>query len=90
MLHVQTIAPRLAFVYQFFGESENFGENQLVERFRSSKSYGMLETAASVGWKVKDAIVGFHGIGRLVRSQCAYNGIDVQHTSHSGDYSDLQ
>jgi hypothetical protein len=21
--------------------------------------------AASVGWKVKDAIVGFHGIGRL-------------------------
>jgi hypothetical protein len=22
-------------------------------------------TAASVGWKVKDAIVGFHGIGRL-------------------------
>jgi hypothetical protein len=22
--------------------------------------------AASVGWKVKDAIVGFHGIGRLV------------------------
>jgi transcriptional regulator with XRE-family HTH domain len=22
----------------------------------------MLETAASVGWKVKDAIVGFHGI----------------------------
>ena len=50
----------------------------------------MLETAASVGWKVKDAIVGFHGIGRLVRSQCAYNGIDVQHTSHSGDYSDLQ
>jgi hypothetical protein len=26
----------------------------------------MLETAASVGWKVKDAIVGFHGIGRLV------------------------
>ena len=27
----------------------------------------MLETAASVGWKVKDAIVWFHGIGRLVR-----------------------
>jgi len=26
----------------------------------------MLETAASVGWKVKDAIVWFHGIGRLV------------------------
>ena len=26
----------------------------------------MLETAASVGWKVKDAIVGFHRIGRLV------------------------
>jgi hypothetical protein len=25
----------------------------------------MLETAASVGWKVKDAIVRFHGIGRL-------------------------
>ena len=25
----------------------------------------MLETAASVGWKVKDAIVWFHGIGRL-------------------------
>jgi len=24
----------------------------------------MLETAASVGWKVKDAIVWFHGIGR--------------------------
>jgi hypothetical protein len=24
--------------------------------------------AASVGWKVKDAIVGFHGIGRLVRT----------------------
>jgi hypothetical protein len=26
----------------------------------------MLKTAASVGWKVKDAIVEFHGIGRLV------------------------
>jgi hypothetical protein len=25
----------------------------------------MLETAASVGWTVNDAIVGFHGIGRL-------------------------
>ena len=35
--------------------------------FPKFKSYdGMLETAASVGWKVKDAIVGFHGIGRLV------------------------
>ena len=39
---------------------------RLVERFQGSKSYGMPETAASVGWKVKDAIVGFHGIGRLV------------------------
>jgi len=26
----------------------------------------MLETAASMGWKVKDVIVRFHGIGRLV------------------------
>ena len=35
--------------------------------FPKFESYdGMLETAASVGWKVKDAIVGFHGIGRLV------------------------
>ena len=33
--------------------------------FPKFESYGMLETAASVGWKVKDAIVGFHGIGRL-------------------------
>jgi hypothetical protein len=33
---------------------------------RLIESNGMLETAASVGWKVKDAIVGFHGIGRLV------------------------
>jgi hypothetical protein len=34
--------------------------------FPKFESYGMLETAASVRWKVKDAIVGFHGIGRLV------------------------
>jgi hypothetical protein len=33
--------------------------------FPKFESYGMLETAPSVGWKVKDAIVGFHGIGRL-------------------------
>ena len=43
--------------------------------FPKFESYGMLETAASVGWKVKDAIVGFHGIGRLVacvrRAPCA-------------------
>jgi beta-glucosidase/6-phospho-beta-glucosidase/beta-galactosidase len=31
----------------------------------------VLETAASVGWKVKDAIVGFHGIGRLVANGIA-------------------
>ena len=37
--------------------------------FPKFESYGMLETAASVGWKVKDAIVGFHGIGRLVGHQ---------------------
>jgi len=30
------------------------------------KTQGMLETAASVGRKVKDAIVLFHGNGRLV------------------------
>ena len=35
--------------------------------FPKFESYGMLETAASVGWKVQDAIVGFHGIGRLGR-----------------------
>lgn len=35
--------------------------------FPKFESYGMLETAASVGWKVKDAIVWFHGIGRLGR-----------------------
>jgi putative restriction endonuclease len=29
------------------------------------ESYGMLETAASRGWKAKDAIEWFHGIGRL-------------------------
>ena len=34
--------------------------------FPKFKSYGMLATAASVGWKVKDAIVEFHRIGRLV------------------------
>jgi hypothetical protein len=34
--------------------------------FPKFESYGMLEMAASVGWKVKDAIVWFHGIGRLV------------------------
>jgi hypothetical protein len=34
--------------------------------FPKFESHGMLETAASVGWKVKDAIVWFHGIGRLV------------------------
>ena len=33
--------------------------------FPKFESYGMPETAASVGWKVKDAIVRFHGIGRL-------------------------
>jgi hypothetical protein len=37
-------------------------------RLPKFESYGMLETAASVGWKVKDAIVGFHGIGRLANS----------------------
>jgi hypothetical protein len=43
--------------------------------FPKSESYGMLETAASVGWKVKDAIVWFHGIGRLALSDCvASNG----------------
>jgi hypothetical protein len=35
----------------------------------------MLETAASVGWKVKDAIVGFHGIGRLGRRRAQLKGI---------------
>jgi hypothetical protein len=30
------------------------------------ESYGMLETAAFRGWKAKDAIEWFHGIGRLV------------------------
>jgi hypothetical protein len=35
--------------------------------FPKFESYGVLEMAASVGWKVKDAIVGFHGIGRLGR-----------------------
>jgi len=33
--------------------------------FPKFESYGMLEMAASVGRKVKDAIVWFHGIGRL-------------------------
>jgi hypothetical protein len=34
--------------------------------FSKFESYGMLETAASRGWKAKDAIEWFHGIGRLV------------------------
>ena len=39
---------------------------RISRAFPKFESYGMLETAASVGWKVKDLIVGFHGIGRLV------------------------
>ena len=35
----------------------------------------MLEAAASVGWKVKDAIVKFHGIGRLVGCLIAVVGV---------------
>ena len=38
----------------------------LVERFQSSKSYGMPATAAFRGWKAQDAIEWFHEIGRLV------------------------
>ena len=34
----------------------------LVERFQSSKSSGMPETAAFRGWKAQDAIEWFHGI----------------------------
>ena len=34
--------------------------------FSKFESYGMLETAKSRGWKAKDAIEWFHGIGRLV------------------------
>jgi hypothetical protein len=41
---------------------------QLASRaFSKFESYGMLEAAASRGWKAKDAIEWFHGIGRLVR-----------------------
>src|SRR5690242_17311145 len=40
--------------------------------FPKFESYGMLETAASVGLKVKDAIVRFHGIGRLVPANFSF------------------
>ncbi len=36
-----------------------------VEDGSKFESYGMLETATSGGWKAKDAIEWFHGIGRL-------------------------
>jgi len=42
------------------------GKLQVTSRaFPKFESYAMLEMAASVGRKVKDAIVWFHGIGRL-------------------------
>ena len=37
--------------------------------FSKFESYGMLETAASRGWKAKDATEWFYGIGRLGPSQ---------------------
>ena len=39
--------------------------------FSKFNSYGMLETAASRGWKAKDAIEWFYGIGRLVLAKLA-------------------
>jgi len=50
------------------------GRVQASRAFPKFESYGMLETAASVGWKVKDAIVRFHGIGRLAASTSARPG----------------
>src|SRR4249920_2443741 len=48
-----------------------------MRAFPKFEAYGMLETAASVGWKVKDAIVGFHGIGRLVVEARKFSGLAV-------------
>ena len=41
----------------------NFATSRAFPKF---ESYGMLETAASRGWKAKDAIEWFHGIDPLV------------------------
>ena len=47
----------------------------LVERFQSSNHMGCSKQPKSVGWKVKDAIVWFHGIGRLVRLSSSWDAL---------------
>ena len=42
--------------------------------FPKFESYGPFETAAFHGWKVKDAIEWFHGIGRLETTRGAEAG----------------